>query len=514
MSETTAEIPVDKAQDAFRTVLILALALTCARIAVLFVTPLELYPDEAQYWLWSRDLAFGYYSKPPMLAWLIGLTTSIGGDGEAWVRLSSPILHLGTTLVLFEVGRRLYDARTGLWTAILYALMPGVQLSAGIASTDAPLLFFTSLALLAYVRFQSTPSAGWAVAAGLALGAAFLSKYAALYVLLGLMLHLVWSAQARRAWKPLTILLAAVGFALVAAPNLIWNALNDFSTVAHTADNANWRWGDLFHPAEMVEFLASQLMVLGPVPLVVLILGAFAASRRWRETPQADRLLLCFAVPPLVLVTLQALLSRANANWAGIAYVPAVVLVAAWLLRDRRTRVLWAGVAFQAVVALMVLVLAAWPALADRIGLGGSFKRVRGWETGAHRILDAAEALGPRAVIAADDRFLFNSLAYYGRERLAGPDAPVLRMWVREAHANNQAEATAPLTPEMGARVLMASTETRFRHEFVADFRGFSGWRDISVRLDPTRSRDVAVGVGEDFRPRPRDPVTGLPTPP
>lgn len=514
MSETTADIPVDKPQDAFRTVLVLALGLTLTRIAVLFATPLELYPDEAQYWLWSRDLAFGYYSKPPMLAWLIALTTGIGGDGEAWVRLSSPILHLGTTLVLFEVGRRLYDARTGLWTGVLYALMPGVQLSAGIASTDAPLLFFTSLALLAYVRFQATPSLKWALAAGLALGAAFLSKYAALYVLLGLALHLVWSARARQAWRPVTILAAVAGFALVAAPNLIWNALNDFSTVAHTADNANWRWGDLFHPVEMLEFLASQLMVLGPVPLVVLILGAVAAARRLRSTPEADRLLLCFAVPPLLLVTLQALLSRANANWAGIAYVPAVVLVAAWLLRERRSRVLWGGVAFQAAVALMVLVLAASPPLADRIGLGGSFKRVRGWETGAHRILDAAETLGPNTVIAADDRFLFNSLAYYGRERLAGPDAPVLRMWVREASANNQAEATAPLTPGMGDRVLMASTETRFRHEFVADFGTFSGWRDISVRLDPTRTRDVAVGVGEAFQPRPRDPVTGLPSSP
>jgi 4-amino-4-deoxy-L-arabinose transferase-like glycosyltransferase len=59
--------------------------LTVLRVA-LFVTPFELYPDEAQYWLWSRDLAFGYFSKPPMIAWLIWATTGVGGDAEPWVR--------------------------------------------------------------------------------------------------------------------------------------------------------------------------------------------------------------------------------------------------------------------------------------------------------------------------------------------------------------------------------------------------------------------------------------------
>lgn len=497
--------------NAWRNILILTAILTALRLAALFVTPLELYPDEAQYWLWSRDLAFGYYSKPPMLAWLIALTTGIGGDAEPWVRLSSPILHAGTTLILYQVGARLYDSRAGFWAGVLYALMPGIQLSSGIASTDAPLLFFLSLSLWAYVAFLNRPGPKLAMLAGLALGGAFLSKYAALYFLIGLGLHLAWSRQARSAWSWRAALAAAGGLVLVAAPNLIWNALNDFSTVSHTAANANWSWGDLFHPAEAAEFLASQLIVVGPVPFVVLIVGAGLVIRRKAEAPDADRTLLAFIAPPLILVTAQALLSRANANWAGVAYAPAVVLVAAWLLRWGARRTLWAAVGSQALIAALVLVLGTWPALADRLGAGGGFKRVRGWEVGAGRILDAAEAMGPATVIAADDRFLFNTLAYYGRDRLGADGGPVLRMWVREAHPRNQAEATAPLVPAEGSRVLMASIEARFRHEFVADFAGFSGWDDASVRLDPTRTRDLAIGVGHGFSPRPRDPESGLP---
>lgn len=514
MAAARTNSSVDNPSGAWRAALALAAALSLARILVLFVTPLELYPDEAQYWLWSRDLAFGYFSKPPMLAWLIALTTAIGGDAEPWVRMSSVVLHAGATLILFQVGRTLYDSRTGLWAAVLYALMPGVQLSAGIASTDAPLMFFTSLGLWAYAAFLRRPSSLLALAMGAAVGAAFLSKYAALYVLIGVGAHLIWSRQARSAWRPSSISAALAGFALLAAPNLIWNALNDFSTVNHTAANANWHPGDLFHPGEMLEFVAAQLGVLGPVPFVFLIAASVAMLRRKDSAPEPDRLLLCLVLPPLIIVAVQALLSRANANWAAIAYAPAVVLIAAWLARADARRVMSAAVTSQALIAVAVLVLVAWPALADRIGAGGGFKRVRGWEAGAERILNAAEAMGPRTVVAADDRFLFNTLAYYGRDRLGSPEAPVLRMWVREASANNQAEAEAPLTPTEGRRVLMASTEVRFRDEFVADFAGFSGWRDISVRLDPTRTRDVAIGVGEGFAPRPRDPVTGLPPAP
>lgn len=513
MSDASVSFATPSDPSYWRRLILLTLGLTLLRLAVLFATPLELYPDEAQYWLWSRDLAFGYFSKPPMLAWLIALTTGVGGDAEPWVRLSSPLLHALTALVLFRVGQRLYDTRIGFWGGVFYLLMPGVQLSSGIASTDAPLLFFAALALWAYVALQERPSARTALWAGLAIGAAFLSKYAALYLLIGVVAHLIWVPASRSAWTPARIAAALAGFAVVVAPNLIWNAAHDFSTVTHTAANADWRLSDLFHPLEALEFLMSQTMVLGPIPFVVLFIGTIRIALDRQAAPAADRLLLTFIAPPLVLVFVQALLSRANANWAAVAYAPAVILAAAWLLRWGANRWLIGGLAFQGLVAALVLVFGAWPTLADRAGLGASFKRVRGWEVGTERILDAAEAMGPGVVIATDDRFLYNSLAYYGRDRLDHPGGPELTMWVREAHAQNQAEAADPLTPAQGQRVLMASVVPDFRNEFVADFARFDGWVDISVRLDPERTRDLAIGVGQGFQPRVRDPQTGQPVP-
>src|SRR5712691_4999231 len=68
-------------------------AITAARLLWLGYQTAGLYPDEAQYWFWSRHLALGYYSKPPLVAWAIALTTGLFGDSEFAVRLSAPLLH-------------------------------------------------------------------------------------------------------------------------------------------------------------------------------------------------------------------------------------------------------------------------------------------------------------------------------------------------------------------------------------------------------------------------------------
>ena len=487
---------------AWRLAFALVGALTVLRLAVLFTTPLELYPDEAQYWLWSRTLDFGYFSKPPMIAWLIAATTSLG-NAEPFVRLAAPFLHAGAALALYGVGQRLYGAKTGLAACAVYSLMPGVQLSSGVISTDAPLLFFLSLALLAYVTLQARRSLGPAIALGVALGLAMLSKYAAAYAVVAIVLHLIVSKEARRAWSLPAALAAIAAFALVLAPNIVWNARHDFATIEHTASNAHWatQLGGL---PELGDFLGSQFGVFGPVPFAVLIGGAVVLALR-RRLAREDVLLLCFALPPLLVVAAQAFISRSNANWAASAYVAGSVLAAAWLIRWRAKWWLVGGLGLQAVVAALFLTWAAFPKTADAMGVSNSFKRAKGWSQSVEAIVDRARAEPGLTAVAVDDRFLFNTAAYYGRDYF-GREGPPLRMWVSSAHAQNQAEAEAPLTPALGAYVLAASLEGVYRDRMAADFARAQTVEISRVRLDPKRVRRVEMLIGEGFSPLARAP--------
>src|SRR4051812_26914247 len=58
----------------------LILASVAFHVAYLaFNCPLDLSPDEAHYWQWSRHLAWSYYSKGPLVAWLIGASCAVFG---------------------------------------------------------------------------------------------------------------------------------------------------------------------------------------------------------------------------------------------------------------------------------------------------------------------------------------------------------------------------------------------------------------------------------------------------
>ena len=92
--------------------IILFVGLVClliARLVALYITPLELGVDEAQYWVWSQDLSFGYYSKPPLIAWIIGISHALFGHSSFGVRVFAPIIQFIITLILWRCAYRLYD---------------------------------------------------------------------------------------------------------------------------------------------------------------------------------------------------------------------------------------------------------------------------------------------------------------------------------------------------------------------------------------------------------------------
>lgn len=403
---------------AVRAMLAIVAAATLLRLAVLATSGLELYPDEAQYWSWSRDLAAGYYSKPPLIGWLIRLETGLCGHGEACIRAASPILHGATALLVFGLARNLADARAGLWAGLLYLTLPGISYSALLISTDVPLLFFWTAALFALERLLATGRAGWVWPLGLAIGLGLMSKYAMAYFALGLALLLLVRRDARAVLTPARLALTAALALLVLAPNLMWNWQSGFATVQHTADNANWG-GDLFRPLKALEFAAGQFALMGPLPLIAWLVATGSALRTGAGPD--IRLLLAFSAPVLLLVLIQAGLSRAHANWAATAYPAATVLAALHLAAWRPRWRVWSAALHAGVAAVLYLavVLLPWLKLPAR---ETPVDELLGWQDLADAVDAAADTAGvatvyghERSLVASLDRALHR----HGR-RMAG----------------------------------------------------------------------------------------------
>jgi 4-amino-4-deoxy-L-arabinose transferase-like glycosyltransferase len=394
---------------ALLTLVVVALV-TAARLIWLAVQPADLYPDEAQYWFWAQDPAFGYYSKPPLVAWLIALTTAAFGDGEFAVRLSAPLLHAITAGFVYAIGARLYDGKVGFWAALTYLTAPGVSLSSYIISTDAALLPCWAAALYAFVRARESDSMVWGIMAGAAAGLGLLAKYAMVYWLIAAFGFVLLVPGERRHLRKL--LGAAAIATLLYMPNLWWNWSNGFVSYLHVRDNAGLSRG-LVNPGPFLEFLGSQFAVAGPLLfaalLAIVVRPRFLADRR-------ALLLAAFALPSLLLMLGLSLLSRAQPNWAAPAYVSASVLVVGWLLAQSWRR--WVGAAVAVNIAIAAVVFGTADALkAAGIHVPAQYdplRRLRGWrELGGE--VSQLLASHPGLTLLADDRELLAALIYYVR---------------------------------------------------------------------------------------------------
>ncbi|HVY86197.1 MAG TPA: glycosyltransferase family 39 protein [Caulobacterales bacterium] len=488
----------------------LALLILALRIWGLVATPLNLQADEAQYWSWSRHLDFGYFSKPPLIAWVVAGTTSLFGDAEWAVRLTAPVAHTLAALALFGLGRSAYGATVGVWAGLSWLLLPGVFLSAGVMSTDALVLPLWSIALFCAWRLVVSRSWAWPIALGLVLGLGVLAKYAMLYFVLCAALAAYWSIPVRDALKG-GRWAAVVGVGLlVMSPNLYWNVTHHFETVGHTVSNAHLTH-NLIHPEEVFEFIGSQAAVIGPVLFCALGWMLWRAWMRSAGLSDQDRFLIAFILPPILLMIVQAFLSRANGNWAAVAYPAAIVWIAGTLAASKRGRaVLIAATLVNFAMGAVFGFAALRPDLADRVkSLSNSIKRARGWDETAHQIaLRATPHPGepPYTAVLVDDRDLFYELNYYWREaRREGAPLPPVRMWKLYSGPHNSAESNDPMRPEEGARVLIVHQNARYVPLVAADFTVFRAVEPLSVSQGAVHPRVFEVSVGEGFAPAPRD---------
>src|SRR6187397_2318261 len=244
--------------------LVILLALTIVRLIGLHTSVVDLFFDEAQYWDWSRELAFGYFSKPPLLAWIIAASDPICGSGEACVRITSPLFYFGTSLIVYAIASELYDSETAFWSALIVALMTGVSFSTRIASTDVPLLFFWALALFAYLKLLAGPDWRWTVVLGISVGIGLLAKYAMIYFALGVVCAAFFDREARDMLKrPQTWAAGAIAF-LILSPNIYWNATHSFATLKHTGENITGT-GFGLRMVDALTFFSSQFTVAGPL---------------------------------------------------------------------------------------------------------------------------------------------------------------------------------------------------------------------------------------------------------
>ena len=376
--------------------LVLAMAII-VRLAAAALVPLA--PDEAYYWEWSRRLAAGYLDHPSAIALFVRAGTLVLGATPLGVRIGSVIAGALASAVLVRLSGTLGGDRAMLRASVIIACMPLAQLGLALATPDAPLLLFWSLALTALpaaLRSGSTPRArllAWALL-GLAVGCAVSTKYTAVLLGAGLAVALVLHPSLRRSLATPGPYVALALALLVFVPNLVWNARHGWASFDYQLAHGlgNHRGTVLEHELRM---LGAQIGLVTPLLLAMLGAAVYEALQL-RNDPLRTAYAIIASVTWLAFVV-TTLRAAVEPSWQAPAYLSAIVLAASRPI-PRSRPFFRAAVALAAATTFVFYVHAIVPFLPVNPALdatGAGF----GWDTLAAHV-NAARADAPRGAAA------------------------------------------------------------------------------------------------------------------
>lgn len=470
------------------------LAATGLRLAYVAAGPLDLAPDEAHYWEWSRRLDLSYYSKGPMVAYLIHLLTVVFGTSVLSIRLGAILIGLLGSLCLYVFARQCYgDERLGLATVVGLQLTPLFAAGSLLMTIDPPFFLFWLLTLILLHRALER-GAAWAwPLAGITFGLGLLSKYTMLFALPSLGLYWLLAPE-RRVWLRRREPYLALGIGLgLFAQVVVWNLRHGWVSARHVASQGQ---GEGFTLVHLGEFLGSQLGVLSPLFALALAWGALFGWREGlRRRREPYRFLMAFVVPLLGFYLLLALQAKVQANWAAAAYLP-LALVTAGGIGERLPRLGPARrrglVTYLVLAGLLALALTGLAHQTETLGVLGlaippdldPTARLKGWEELGKAVTRLRAGMpAPERVFLFSNRYQITSeLAFYvagrppaynvnlgrrlnqydfweGFDRLVGWDAIYVREGEREvdpeiARAFERVEPPVLLEIRRGERVV------------------------------------------------------------
>ena len=305
------------------------------------------YSDETYYWIWSKKLALSYFDHPPMVAYLIKMTT-LFGDSHMEVRLAAPLLMSASAYVLYKLAYEMFDKKVAVYT--LYIFLSGIIVQGGytLMTPDIPLIFFWTLTLYFIYLYIDNRSSKYAIFVGISAGMLLLSKYTGVLLLVSMIIYML--LYKREILKDRYFYYMLIICFVVFSPVLYWNYLHDFVSfkfqIGHGVATQK-----IFRPDDLWKFVGAQLLLFHPLYLMPLFY--FVIKDKDIFSAKKAYLFISFIFPLGFFIYFSAY-KHANAQWAAPAYLSASILLAYYLAqRDAKRLVIVASI-ITAVVVVMV----------------------------------------------------------------------------------------------------------------------------------------------------------------
>jgi dolichol-phosphate mannosyltransferase len=300
-------------------------------LKLIFMGCVNLIPEEAYYWNYAQHLDWGYLDHPPMVAWLIWLSTSLLGKSEFSVRLPAYVCWILAAIFMFRLTLNLYDRPAAFRTILLLAVLP-IYFGLGFFMTpDAPLyaawtgcLYFLERALVGQNR------RAW-LGVGICVGLGMLSKYTIALLGLGTLTFLLIDRQSRRWLFRPEPYIAAITAVILFSPVIFWNMRNGWmSFIFQGSDRWTGRYDFSLHLLiGMILLLLTPTGLLGIMRVLLPQKLAGASASQAGIKRQQYLWSVTFTLVPLSVFVIYSLFYKPKLNWTAPIWL-AVIPLLAW----------------------------------------------------------------------------------------------------------------------------------------------------------------------------------------
>ncbi len=296
---------------------------------------LDLGNDEVYYWTYAKFPDWSHFDHPPMIGWVIQLfSANLIFDHEFFIRLSSLVFGAVNTYLIFNIGRKIKDEKTGWYAALLYtASLYGFVINGIFILPDTPQMLFWILSINVLVdvlpdKETSTQNKKKFLLAGLLIGVAMISKYTSAFLWFGSGLYILFF---NRNWlKSYAPYLAAVISAICLTPLIVWNFQNDFISFTFHGDRVGVTESGINWGTFLTE-LGGQIAYNNPIVYILIIIALVGLMKRNHLKSSSKYFLLFTSLPMVGLFLGFALFKPTLPHWSAPAVTTLILFAASWL---------------------------------------------------------------------------------------------------------------------------------------------------------------------------------------
>jgi 4-amino-4-deoxy-L-arabinose transferase-like glycosyltransferase len=306
---------------------------------------IELGNDEVYYHTYALYPDWSHFDHPPMVGWFLKIfSLGLFMHGTWLMRLPAILFAAINTWLMFELGSRIKNEKTGWYAALLYTTSIYTSIIAGLfIMPDTPQVFFWIVALYLMVdvlpdKDMVGPSKRRLLILGVVIGLGMLSKYTSVFLWLGVFLYLI--LYNRNWFKTWQLYVSGLLSLITFLPVLIWNYLHHFISFTFHGGRVDVQNSTIRFDLLGTEILG-QFFYQNPVVFILVWLAVFYGIRHHYNFVEKRKfhLLLFQAVPIIVVFLFFSLFRRTLPHWTGPAYISLIIIGATFLSRKTRKRI-------------------------------------------------------------------------------------------------------------------------------------------------------------------------------